>query len=352
MLQAAERRDAHAAVEWPVVTPHNIPDMLRLAAMRCETMLLPEIPGTPMVAEDDGWDMPTSSKPEKPSEETLGAGGPSPTPTIDPNVTVPATAPVADETPFGLLYVDDIIANLRGAEGRFAPNPDYITKVQIAITERMRTILIDWMFEVAYNFEFVPETFLLAVSLVDRYLSRRPATRKSLQLVGLAASLIASKIEQEEPPTVERFVDIAANTYTIAELLEMERQVLNTVQFQCNAPTTLAFLGAFQWGMAPNPPAVQSTTEYLAQASTTASTMLRFLPSTIAVSAMHLAGLVHGIPFPHCGGPVDLACVDALKETVTQLASGPQQAMVRIFGDNYYHGASSLVQQRFAEWRQ
>jgi len=60
----------------------------------------------------------------------------------------------------------------------------------------MRAILIDWMMEVCCEFHLRRETFHLAVTYVDQYLSKsEPITKGKLQLVGLTAMVLATKVE-------------------------------------------------------------------------------------------------------------------------------------------------------------
>ena len=45
---------------------------------------------------------------------------------------------------------------------------------QTDVTEKMRSILIDWLVEVHLKFKLLPETLYLTVNLIDRYLERAP----------------------------------------------------------------------------------------------------------------------------------------------------------------------------------
>ena len=56
----------------------------------------------------------------------------------------------------------------------------------------MRSILVDWMVEVAEEYNLERETFCLAVTYVDRFLSLMAVARGKLQLVGAAAMFIAA----------------------------------------------------------------------------------------------------------------------------------------------------------------
>lgn len=71
------------------------------------------------------------------------------------------------------------------------PKPGYMKK-QPDITYNMRTILVDWLVEVAEEYKLHTETLYLAVNYIDRFLSYMSVVRAKLQLVGTAAMYIAS----------------------------------------------------------------------------------------------------------------------------------------------------------------
>ena len=96
----------------------------------------------------------------------------------------------------------------------------------------MRCILLDWMVDVHIKFKLHPETFFLAVDIVDRYLTGNQVTRAKLQLVGVVATLLAAKHEEIWPPEVKDCIYIAANTYSREDILEAEREVSNFLEFK------------------------------------------------------------------------------------------------------------------------
>jgi cyclin A len=55
---------------------------------------------------------------------------------------------------------------------------------QSDINSAMRTILIDWLIEVADEYKLNDETLFLCVQYVDRFLSTVNVTRSKLQLLG------------------------------------------------------------------------------------------------------------------------------------------------------------------------
>lgn len=122
----------------------------------------------------------------------------------------------------------------------------------------MRSILVDWLVEVAEEYRLVPETLYLAVNYIDRFLAHVPVNRSKLQLVGVTCMLIASKYEEIHPPVrrvslalvdsvficlhlaqaVDEFVYISDNTYKREEILHMEGMILNRLKFDLSVATT------------------------------------------------------------------------------------------------------------------
>mmetsp|Transcript_33512 Transcript_33512/g.70478 ORF Transcript_33512/g.70478 Transcript_33512/m.70478 type:complete len:807 (+) Transcript_33512:555-2975(+) len=148
---------------------------------------------------------------------------------------------------------------------------DYMSR-QPHITVEMRKILMDWLLEVAGEYNLSTDTFLLAVTLVDRSLAcsydaqdeykmkvekgKKIKSKRSigggmvvqkdkLQLVGCACTLIASKLIEITPPTPDDFVYISDKTYTREEILEMEALVCNTLKFQLNFHTPFHYVDRF-----------------------------------------------------------------------------------------------------------
>lgn len=60
------------------------------------------------------------------------------------------------------------------------------------VSYTMRTILVDWLVEVAQEYKLQSETLFLAVSFIDRFLSVMSVVKSKLQLLGTAAMFVAS----------------------------------------------------------------------------------------------------------------------------------------------------------------
>lgn len=63
---------------------------------------------------------------------------------------------------------------------------------QVDINASMRCILVDWLVEVAEEYQLKPQTLFLTINYIDRFLSFMSVRRGKLQLVGAACMLVAA----------------------------------------------------------------------------------------------------------------------------------------------------------------
>lgn len=139
------------------------------------------------------------------------------------------------------IYQDEIFAHLSATEERSLPRADYMTH-QTDINYKMRAILVDWLVSVHLKFKLMPETLFLTVNLIDRYLGKRVVNRQQLQLVGVTGMLLASKYEEIYPPDIKEFVYITDKAYTREQVLQMEGEMLSTLEFELTFPSAWRFL--------------------------------------------------------------------------------------------------------------
>ncbi|KAL6847009.1 hypothetical protein ACP4OV_022862 [Aristida adscensionis] len=216
-------------------------------------------------------------------------------PDADPSASS-APPPAADAQHCG-AYASDIYSYLRSleVEPRRRPRADYVEAVQVDVTGNMRSILVDWLVEVAEEYKLVADTLYLAVSYIDRFLSANPLSRDKLQLLGVAAMLIAAKYEEITAPHVEDFCYITDNTYTRQELVKMETDILKLLNFELGCPTIKTFLRRFTRAAHEDKKRsillFEFLGSYLAELSLVDYGCLRFLPSVVAASVMFVARL-------------------------------------------------------------
>eukprot|EP00958_Prasinococcus_capsulatus_P012427 scaffold1237_cov403-Prasinococcus_capsulatus_cf.AAC.20 len=173
-------------------------------------------------------------------------------------------APDSHDPQFCTQYVNDIYAFLRSTEKKRSHG---YMESQTDINHTMRGtrslfgrvghavadvgyatytgILVDWLVEVAEEYRLAADTLYFCVNYIDRVLAKMPVQRNKLQLVGVTCMLIAAKYEEIYAPQVDEFVYITDNTYSREEVLEMERKILELLDFTLTGATTKTFVRRF-----------------------------------------------------------------------------------------------------------
>ncbi|KAL6058303.1 Cyclin, Nterminal domain containing protein [Balamuthia mandrillaris] len=186
-------------------------------------------------------------------------------------------------------YAQDIFETLMEKEARpeSRPLPDYM-KYQTQLSSRMRGILVDWMVDVAFQFDFTSETMFLSVQLMDKFLSLKRVSREKMQLVGLTTLMLAAKFEELQVPYLKDFIWVSADAYTHNDILLMEKIILRKLDFNLTVPTPLSFLRRFSKA-ARSDTHVHTLSKYLTEVSVCEYKMIRFRPSCIAAAAVYIA---------------------------------------------------------------
>ncbi|KAK9987557.1 hypothetical protein SO802_027796 [Lithocarpus litseifolius] len=184
-------------------------------------------------------------------------------------------------------YINDITAYYRETENSSCVSPNYMAH-QFDINKKMRAILIDWLIEVHCKFELMDETLFLTVNLIDRFLEHQTVLRKKLQLVGLTAMLLACKYEEVSVPIVEDLVMISDKAYTREEVLDMERFMVNTLQFKLSVPTPYVFMRRFLKA-AQSDKKLELLSFFIIELCLVEYEMLKFPPSLLAAAAVYTA---------------------------------------------------------------
>ncbi|XP_020216158.1 G2/mitotic-specific cyclin-1 [Cajanus cajan] len=184
-------------------------------------------------------------------------------------------------------YIEDLYAYYKKTEGTSCVSPNYMTQ-QIDINERMRAILVDWLIEVHDKFDLMHETLFLTVNLIDRFLAKQSVVRKKLQLVGLVAMLLACKYEEVSVPVVGDLILISDKAYTRKEVLEMEKLMVNTLQFNMSVPTVYVFIKRFLKA-AQADKKLELLAFFLVELCLVEYDMLKFPPSLLAAAAVYTA---------------------------------------------------------------
>ncbi|XP_075049601.1 G2/mitotic-specific cyclin-B1-like isoform X2 [Mixophyes fleayi] len=137
-------------------------------------------------------------------------------------------------------YVTDIYTYLRTLEAEQPIRPHYLKGQEI--TGKMRAILVDWLVQVHLKFKLLQETMFMTVAIMDQFLQVNPVPKRLLQLVGVTSMFIACKYEELFPPQIYDFAYVTNDSYTTAQIRNMEIQILTVLKYKIGRPLPLHFL--------------------------------------------------------------------------------------------------------------
>lgn len=184
-------------------------------------------------------------------------------------------------------YADQVISHMQNTESTYLPIYGYMRN-QPDVNEKMRAILIDWLIEVHFKFKLLPETLYIAVNLIDRYLEIKEMERQRLQLLGVTAMWIACKYEEIYAPEIKDFVYITDNAYEQRDILDLEYEVLRTLEFNVTTPSSFRFLQRFAKLMGADETAF-NLAWYLIELPLIEYKMLKYKPSLIGSAALFVS---------------------------------------------------------------
>ncbi len=120
-----------------------------------------------------------------------------------------------------------------------------MTKTQTNINFAMRKILIDWLIEVKGYYRLSHGIFFLACQYIDIYLSKKKISKLDLQLLGITAIFIASKIMKVDPLSIFECIKIVDNAYNSTELKNMEIDLCIILDYDFYQSTEFTFFYIF-----------------------------------------------------------------------------------------------------------
>ncbi|KAE8599360.1 hypothetical protein XENTR_v10017161 [Xenopus tropicalis] len=110
----------------------------------------------------------------------------------------------------------------------------------------MRSILLDWLIEVSEVYTLHRETFYLAQDFFDRFMLTQTCVNKSmLQLIGVTALFIASKLEEIYPPKLHEFAYVTDGACSEDDILQMELIMLKALKWELYPVTAIAWLNLY-----------------------------------------------------------------------------------------------------------
>ena len=187
----------------------------------------------------------------------------------------------------------NIYENMRRDEATLKIDANYLSKVQIPseVKDTSRAFLIEWIIDVHRKFRLLPETLYVTVFIIDRFLSLKQIKKSQLHILGVTALLISTKYEEIYPPELKDLLSVSENKFIKKDVLDMELEILQTLQFDLTSPSAYRFLERFRRlsSLAGSDEKIFFFAQYLQEIALLDASLLKYNPSELAAASLILA---------------------------------------------------------------
>jgi len=161
-------------------------------------------------------------------------------------------------------------------------------ETQTLINESCRSLVIDWLVDVSMQYKLSDDTLFLSVKLLDMYIAAKKINTKEFQLIACGALFIASKFEEIYPPEIRDFCFIMNNAYSRNDILNIEYEILKTLDFDILCVSPLVFLKRFH-DISQGALKTLVFSQFILEISLLEVKCLNYLPSLIAASSLYVS---------------------------------------------------------------
>lgn len=192
-------------------------------------------------------------------------------------------------------YINEIYTNLLQEESNLQTRPIYGYMLnQPQINEKMRVILIDWIINIHHKFNLTSQSLYTTVFIIDTYLSLKPVKKSEFQLLGLTAFLLACKTQEVYCPNFKELINSTDGACDRESILKMEKNILNTLNFDLYAPSPDDFYGILSTAFKFNS-LQKNFGKYFMEYSLYDYNMIKYPPSVIAAASCYFVMKFFGI---------------------------------------------------------
>uniref|UniRef100_A0A672G7R6 Cyclin E2 n=1 Tax=Salarias fasciatus TaxID=181472 RepID=A0A672G7R6_SALFA len=140
---------------------------------------------------------------------------------------------------------DDLWIKMINKELTYVHDKSYMQK-HPKLQPKMRSILLDWLFEVSEVYSLHRQTAYLAQDYFDRFmLTQENVNKESLQLLGITALFIASKMEEIYPPKMFEFEYVTDGACDSDDIQRTELQMLKALNWKLCPETPVTWLNLY-----------------------------------------------------------------------------------------------------------
>lgn len=156
------------------------------------------------------------------------------------------------------------------------------------LNEKMRRILLDWIASVVKKLGNDMEVLFLCCMIVDKFIERKTIIRNKFQLIGVTALRLAYKYEENYDFTVDDSIYYCDNAFVREECLQMEKTILEVLDYSLTFPTSYTFLNIYLDHDASNDSVKKLSTSLLIKILLDYK-MLIFKPSIVASTVIYFS---------------------------------------------------------------
>jgi len=146
-------------------------------------------------------------------------------------------------------YIKDGAPSSSSVLRRRCHKEDWEAPDRDTITRDCRTKLGEWCFQVSDLCKFQRETVATAMSYLDRFMGtssprarRAMHDKKEFQLVAVTSIYVAVKLFETLAMNAAHLVEICCGCYTQEDIFEMEQEILKSLSWRLNGPSTRAYV--------------------------------------------------------------------------------------------------------------
>ncbi|KAM9353568.1 G1/S-specific cyclin-E2 [Symphorus nematophorus] len=137
---------------------------------------------------------------------------------------------------------DDVWIKMLNKELKYVHDKSYLQR-HPKLQPKMRAILLDWLLEVSEVYSLHRQTAYLAQDYFDRFmLTEENVGKESLQLLGITALFIASKIEEIYPPKIFEFAYVTDGACDMWDIQQTELLMLKALNWSLCPETPISWL--------------------------------------------------------------------------------------------------------------
>ncbi|KAG7473087.1 cyclin-I [Solea senegalensis] len=124
------------------------------------------------------------------------------------------------------------------------PSSQFLCLQDTDVSPAQRDEAVRWLTEIHSKLQLYPETLVLAVSILDRFLTPIKARPKYLRCIAIACFFLGAKTCEEDEcvPSLKELVASSSCGCSPSEILRMERIILDKLNWDLHTATALDFL--------------------------------------------------------------------------------------------------------------